>query len=256
MLPREETKDYKEDSLLILNDAANHFWYSHRNKIIGDLVAKSNIKTPPNIIELGAGSGNISMYLTAKGYNVTASEFYQLGINLIESKGIKAFQYSLTDNNLPPEEHLKRYDIAILGDVIEHLDNPAQALSKVRYFLKTNGKIVVTVPASKMLWSQYDRSHKRRYSIKLLRRHLYEAGFIPIQVRYFMFLPGVILLITRKVKEWIFDNPDFSNELKISPLNNSIMRTFMKIEYYLQKALYIPFGSSIYALAEMKTEYS
>lgn len=248
--------DYKEEGINNLAKAKKHFWYLYRNKIIRDLIGQFNKETP-YILDLGAGSGNVSAYLLEKGFKVVASDLYQSGVEIMKGSGINAFQYDLLNNSPPPEENLNAYDIVILGDVIEHLDDPIQALKNASKFLGKGGGVLVAAPALMSLWSQYDIfcGHKRRYSRKLLTEHLQAAGYNPSKVRYFMFFPGLILLVTRKIINRTHrDIKEFSNDLEINPIINSIMNILITLEYWLQKLIYVPFGSSIYGIALLKHE--
>jgi 2-polyprenyl-3-methyl-5-hydroxy-6-metoxy-1,4-benzoquinol methylase len=246
------TDDYQEENITKLADARNHFWYIHRNKVIDSLISEF-LKVGLDILELGAGSGNISTFLSEKGYAVVASDFYQSSIDIMKDKGIKAFQYDMINDSPFPEDHLKAYDAVILADVIEHLDDPVKALKNAKKFLKKDGKILITAPAQSILWTKYDDfcRHKRRYSAQQLVEHLRLAGYTPVKVRYFMFLVGTILFVTRRIKNYLSKSgkSDYSKELVINPIINNIMKVFMNIEYFLQRVIYIPYGSSIYGLA-------
>ncbi|MBI4838464.1 MAG: hypothetical protein HY806_04850 [Nitrospirae bacterium] len=124
----------------------------------------------------------------------------------------------------------------------------------VKKFLVGRGGILITVPALSILWTRYDIfcRHKRRYSRKQLIEHLQLAGFSQIKVRYFMFLPGLILLVKRKINDLLGQNE--AADLSVNPVINSVMKIFMLMEYWLQKLIYIPFGSSIYGIALVKDE--
>lgn len=255
------TDDYREEGIASLNKARNHFWYLHRNRIIEDLIdefqKEKNLRRTPCILELGAGSGNISSYLFTKGYTIIASDFYRSGVDIIEYNGIKAFQYDLANNALPlHKEHLNAYDIVILGDVIEHLDDPVEALKNVKTFLRKGGRVMITVPALSILWTQYDIycGHKRRYSIQLLSKHIRAAGYAPIKVRYFMLLPAIILFVTRKIKDTFtpYDTGMLYTELHLNSATNAFMKILMAVEYKFQKLINVPFGSSVYGIGEVE----
>jgi hypothetical protein len=61
-----------------------------------------------------------------------------------------------------------------LFDVIEHLDDPLQALADALRFAEPGGYVVGTVPALMSLWSSIDvhAGHKTRYSLRTLRAAL------------------------------------------------------------------------------------
>lgn len=72
-------------------------------------------------------------------------------------------------------------DVVTLLDVIEHLDDPEGLLRDVCARCRPGALLVVTVPGSERLWSQWDVTlgHRRRYS----RRSLHDLlGRLPVDV--------------------------------------------------------------------------
>lgn len=88
-----------------------------------------------------------------------------------------------------------KYDIIIMGFILEHVDDPEVILRHFKNFLKPNGKIYVTVPNSEVmnrrlgnltgdlpdmkLLSDHDYicGHKRYYSVKTLTEQITNCGF-------------------------------------------------------------------------------
>jgi len=70
------------------------------------------------------------------------------------------------------------YDVVLLLDVIEHLDDDVAGLRAARRCLRDEGLLVVAVPAYPSLWSAHDVAlgHRRRYTAIELRRVVELAG--------------------------------------------------------------------------------
>ena len=66
-----------------------------------------------------------------------------------------------------------------LLDVLEHMADPVAALCHAHRTLAPGGGVIVTVPAYKWLYGEWDRAlgHHRRYTARQLRSHAHEAGF-------------------------------------------------------------------------------
>src|SRR5204862_5299850 len=81
----------------------------------------------------------------------------------------------------------RQFDVALLCDVIEHLDDDVGALREAAQALRPGGVLLVTVPAHAWLWSTLDdvSGHKRRYARRTLRRAIVAAGLEPQIVRHF-----------------------------------------------------------------------
>ena len=241
--------NFKESEVETLYRNNNHFWFRHRNKIILDIIEKylKEAKDGIRILELGAGSGNISRFLKSKGYNVDASDVYKTAIDYFKNDVDNAFVFDLLSDKAP-DNMSHRYDFVILGDVLEHLDDPVSALERTKVFLRPKGYIVITVPALMQLWGDYDEyyGHKRRYNKKSLENELIESGYSLEEIKYFMFLPSLFLFFQRKVKPIARGKSrTIFKELNINDFLNRIMHVLMLIEYVVGKTVDYSFGSSI-----------
>lgn len=130
-------------------------------------------------------------------------------------------------------------------DVLEHLDDPLGALASLARACAPGALLVVTVPAMPALTSRWDEvaGHRRRYTRRLLRRHLRKGGWTPGRTRYlfsFAVPPAwVQRRLLRRVQE--FEFPD------VSPLANRLLRAAGALERRL--GCPFPFGTSLLAVA-------
>ncbi len=91
------------------------------------------------------------------------------------------------------------YDLVLMLDVLEHIEDERGALSAAYSALRPGGHLLVTVPALSWLWSRHDEAnaHFRRYGHRGLGRVLENAGFAVETVRYF-FVWTVAPLVVRR----------------------------------------------------------
>lgn len=70
------------------------------------------------------------------------------------------------------------FDLAMLVDVLEHLDNDAALLSAVASRVRSSGHLLICVPASPRLYAARDerRGHRRRYTPRKGRDLVRHAG--------------------------------------------------------------------------------
>lgn len=98
------------------------------------------------ILEIGTSTGYISKILKEQGNRVT-------GIEIDHEAGLVAQEYCDRmifgdietldlDTNLKPSS----FNIIVLGDVLEHLKDPARILKRIRKFLEPGGYLVVSLP--------------------------------------------------------------------------------------------------------------
>jgi SAM-dependent methyltransferase len=77
---------------------------------------------------------------------------------------------------LPPCE----YDLALALDVLEHIEEDAQAAAEITRVLKPGGTVLVSVPCDMALWSAHDVAlgRARRYTRQALAELVEGAGLV------------------------------------------------------------------------------
>ncbi len=98
-----------------------------------------------NVLDLGCGGGLICEPLTKLGGNVTGLDFVE---NNIKAAKLHASQNNLIINYLTQDlEKLslnQKYDLIIIFEVLEHLDNWKTIISKIKKYLKKDGRIILS----------------------------------------------------------------------------------------------------------------
>lgn len=88
----------------------------------------------------------------------------------------------------------------LLLDVLEHIEDDVGFLKLLRQKLVPGGKILLTVPAFRILWSSEDEAagHFRRYSLRQVEESAVKAGFTVAYASYFfgfLFLPVLFVRV-------------------------------------------------------------
>jgi 2-polyprenyl-3-methyl-5-hydroxy-6-metoxy-1,4-benzoquinol methylase len=260
--PLHENEDYNASGLDILHKAENkHFWFLSRKERLLSVFEKY-VDPNANILEIGAGTGNVSESLMKAGYNnISVGEMHINGLRYAEQYGIKkCYQFDLFD---PPFKN--HFDVIGMFDVLEHLDDDQLALHQCRSVLKTRGgQIALTVPAFNFLWSRDDDcGHKRRYTIRSLKQVVEKAGFDVLHCRYFFCAIMPLLILRHFIQpsdinqtthiNYVKQNKD-DNEIKINPLINRLLLGICRMENKMETFIpNIPGGSII--LVARKREY-
>lgn len=116
------------------------------------------------IVDIGAGDGFVAAGFVARGCHVVAVDPAATPEQLqhLRNAGIDA------RTSLPNEENA---DVALLLDVIEHVENDTALLKQAALQVSAHGIVVVTVPAWPALFSAHDTAlgHHRRYTRSTLR---------------------------------------------------------------------------------------
>ncbi len=140
-----------------------------------------------DIVEVGAGIGNITRYLLPHG-RVTATDMAPAYLAELR-RSFGAFEHvrvkplDISRNSFPESEI---YDTVVCLNVLEHVEDDAEALRNMRRLLRPGGRAVVFVPANPRLYCEIDRGvgHHRRYLKEELGRKLVAAGFRLEHLRY------------------------------------------------------------------------
>ena len=138
-------------------------------------------------LDAGAGAGSMALRLARLGYRVTAVDaspafVRRLGGVLAAAPGgpHRALPGDLGALPLPGAA----VDLAVCGEVLEHLDDDAAGARELARVLRPDGLLVVTVPAGPERFDWVDRwaGHRRRYRPGDLAALLVGAGFRDVRV--------------------------------------------------------------------------
>ena len=249
----DKSDDYNATWLDILFEAEDtHFWFLVRKEKILS-VFNRYIDPTGNIIEIGAGTGNVAHFLFQAGYNISVGEMHVHGLRYAQKYGVReCYQFDLFD---PPFDH--HFDCICMFDVLEHLDNDLSALQSCFSMLKTGGRIVLTVPAFNCLWSRYDAyGHKRRYTMKGLTQVVEKADFSILHGSYF-FTAILPILILRHFMEpddgsAILKDELGYKEIRINPFFNKLFLWLCRLENKIDRWASMVPGGSIILVAEKR----
>jgi len=254
-ISNEQSSYYPKGGIENLSQAnKNYFWFRIRTKLILFLLKRFCDKRK-DFIEIGPGNCRMASTLIKFGYDVSVADIFKESLGIAEKMGIKK-RYLMDINDTPFREH---FDIVGLFDVIEHIGDDFSAMKNINIMLKNNGMVFLTVPAHDWLWSRIDTisDHKRRYTLKRIRKILEKNGFEIIYASHF-FVSILPLLFLRKIL-----NPDNSNEIGKKELKknffympyiiNNILYYISFFELFLLKFFHFPFGGSIVAVGRKKS---
>jgi len=175
----------------------DHFWIQRRfqvfQKLAGNLVANSH-----EIAEIGCGHGLVQRQMEeAYGREVTGFDLNDFALQRNQSQRSRVCCYDIYQRESRFE---RRFDLILMFDVLEHIDDEDHFLSAIAFHLAPNGYLAMNVPAGQWLYSAYDQmdGHKRRYSLGMLNRVAERNGFTILRSTYWG-LPLVPLVILRKI---------------------------------------------------------
>ena len=162
------------------DDAVHYHNDAHGGRVLVDIIARH---LRGDVLELGAGVGHISRELAMRVPSVTSLEPVaeiagQLRANCAECLNIQVVEDTLS-GFFTATQGLRRFDTAVLINVLEHLEDDVGELALVYRLLKPDGRLIIIVPAHRWLYSKVDRltGHFRRYSKPSLSQAVRTSGF-------------------------------------------------------------------------------
>lgn len=237
-----------------------HFWFCARNRVISKLVEQIqvNLAAGYRVLEVGCGTGNVLRVLER-----TCSRGSVVGMDLFSEGLVFARQRTkcgLVQGDVQNPPFNVQFDLVGIFDVLEHLPNDTEILRNLSSLLAPGGKLILTVPAHMSLWSYFDVAshHCRRYELQELQHKLTEAGYTIDYVTQYMAVIFPLMWLGRRVAARVSRQSNgkgldadrtATNELKIVPLVNSILKWFLTLEAsFLTRRRHLPIGTSILAI--------
>ena len=115
-----------------------------RIKYILEALNKKNLNNT-KILDIGCGGGLISEGLTKIGASVTGIDFIKENINIAKihaKKNNLKINYFVKD--FEKEKITSKYDVIIILEVLEHLNNWEEFVKKIKLSLKKNGTLIIS----------------------------------------------------------------------------------------------------------------
>lgn len=223
------------DNLEVMKEAKNY------NQYLFDLI-KNNTNKDANILDFGAGIGTFAELMKREKYDISCIESDIKQANIIKSLNIPAL---LDINDLEDNS----FDFIYTLNVLEHIENDNEILSKLKQKLKPNGKILIYLPAFNCLYSSMDKKvgHYRRYDFEMLKILAKQNGLIREKLYYVDSLGFLITLLYKLIGN------------KEGNINKSSLIFYDKVifpvscfcDYLFNKI----FGKNVYMVLKKKDEF-
>lgn len=135
-------------SLLISLFGAPHLGARIRHRILTKILQKP--KRNESVFDIGCGFGLESLYLSEKKYKVFGVDKSKHKINIAKKLALELKDknvYFKTGDIFKLNNVSKKFDNAILFEVLEHVKEPKKMILSISKFLKRNGLLVISFPS-------------------------------------------------------------------------------------------------------------
>jgi SAM-dependent methyltransferase len=221
----------------------DHFWIRRRFEVLRR-IANSLIRSSRHAAEIGCGNGLLQRDIEDYyGMSVAGFELNEVALQRNVSRLSPLYCYNIHQRN---PEFRARFDLLLLFDVLEHIEDESRFLQSVKFHLAESGTLVINVPAHQFFFSDYDRAagHVRRYSVGQLAKVAELNGF---KARAFTYwgLPLVPLLLLRKAMSMQRSDGKSGFDAR-GPSMNTLLSFLARCEPLPQRLL----GTSVMAVLE------
>lgn len=179
------------------NAYQNDFLYSLDNELILNWYPNRIIENSKegSLLELGLGHGYTSINFSKKFEKHTVIEGSKGIIEQFHGK-FKNHKINIINEYFEKYESIEKFDVIVMGFIIEHVDEPNLILKKYKQYLNKNGSIFITVPNAEALnkrfgyeagiiddifkLSEGDKAlgHKRLFTVDSLRKLVEDEGYL------------------------------------------------------------------------------
>ena len=232
---------------------ARSFWFRHRT----DCILEALRSHPPEgvILDIGGGNGFLTAAMANAGFDSILMEPGERGINNARHRGLQPLICSTLEEAGFPEHVIPAIGVF---DVVEHVEYDEEFLALLNAQLIPHGKLYLTVPSFRSLWSSADDTagHFWRYSLREIGSKLESAGFRILYSTYIFCLLPVPLFLLRTVPYRLGLSRDESDEQRqrhhgsgLGRLAGLVDRAFAWELGWIRRGRRIPFGASCLVVA-------
>jgi SAM-dependent methyltransferase len=224
-----------------------HWWFRGKRLLLEALLARAGVETG-RMLDVGCGTGGILRSLAHRG-DVVGIDYAEIGLRFCRTKGLRDVLRA-SALALPFRDGV--FDLCVLMDILEHVDEEALLLSEVRRVLRPGGVAILSVPAFQALWSPHDEvfEHRRRYRKRELVARVRESGLAVEWASYTNFFVFPPALAWRTLRRWTNVASEQRTDFFPLPavLNAALVGAY-RAEAALIRRLPLPFGVSVACVA-------
>ena len=210
-----------------------HWFYRGKRDVVRHWIQRYRPLRPDDLlIDGGAGTGNWLVEMSRHCRVLGLDDFPEsiaLARPRLEAVGGSILQTSLEKVDLPDRVAA----VVTLLDVLEHLDDDEAALREMVRLVRPGGLVVITVPALRWLWSDWDVAlhHRRRYHRADLLRLVRRSGAEVLHCSYvntFALLPIALVRGWRRLRPPAPGAPRAEDRIPPPPVNRLLYQSFVR----------------------------
>ena len=167
--------------------------YSSHSKIARFLNSEIKLDESVSILDIGCSKGELRDLIKADSVRYLGVEPFMEDFQCAQTKGLQVINCSAEDAVIQIKE---KFEFIVFADVLEPLQDPGAVLESCHELLKSNGKIIISIPniahfptRLTLLFGQWnytdrgilDRTHLRFFTKKSFRAEIVDCGFSTVK---------------------------------------------------------------------------
>lgn len=147
-----------------------------------------------SMLEIGSGLGHFADQFLPRLDRLVVSDFDPYCVEQLQKRFEGRDDIDVLQFGLPTEIPLKdKVDTVVMMNVLEHIEDDAEALRSLARVTLPGGRIIIWVPGYMQLYGDFDRKvgHVQRYTPKTLRATVDKAGLEVEVLKPINFLGGI-----------------------------------------------------------------
>ena len=226
-----------------------HWWFVGRRKLFRSIISRFGVDSGDKVLDVGTSTGtNLRLLRDMNFSNVQGVDLNPDAIRYCADKGLGNVHFG-DIQNLPFDDDT--FSLVLATDIIEHVQDDANAMRELTRVLAPGGRLLITVPAFMALWGHNDSTshHQRRYTGNEISTLAQSAGLKVMQQFYFNFLLFLPIWVARQIIRRTTKVPRPENEMN-SPLINTLLTMVFSLDITLAPYVRPPFGVSYLVMCE------
>ena len=225
-----------------------HWWFLGRRKVLSALLENLDPPGDWRVLDVGCGTGGNFSWLDRYG-TVEGCDYSEEAIRYCLIRGTHQVQVA-SIYELPYDD--ASFDLVTCLDVIEHLRFDLPAFRELGRVLKRGGYLLVTIPASPNLYSDFDclAGHLRRYTREDIGLLLAHSGFEPIRLTCYTTLVHPLIRYYMWRGSITSGRNKYTHGMEpVIPSSNRVLKQAQNLEARILSRWDLPRGCSIAVLA-------
>jgi 2-polyprenyl-3-methyl-5-hydroxy-6-metoxy-1,4-benzoquinol methylase len=173
-----------------MNNNAQTFWLENlkqADKYNNWIVKQIKPYLGNNVLEVGCGNGNFTVFLAQQCDRVTGIDINKEYVEVAKKRLVRQVGVTILQKDVSKLQSKNSFDTIIMLDVLEHIEDDVAILQKLNTLLQDRGKLIIKVPALNFIYGEMDRAigHYRRYNKNTLVDTFQKANLAQPKVWYF-----------------------------------------------------------------------